>query len=218
MARPERADKVRNRARILEAAATAFAAHGVETSMDDIAARAGVAVGTLYRHFATKDALMVAMARRQFARILQAAQDGLNRSGEPFEVAKGVLRDGAAVTAQDAVVQDALMRAGEQVWQEAADIIDELQATMQVLIDRAQAAGTMRPDVSADDLPILMCGVSASIAFGDGNWPRHLEIVLAGLSAAAAEGDDRPLPEFRRTPTAADVWAARPGRSSRRDG
>jgi AcrR family transcriptional regulator len=134
--RPERADKIRNRARILEAAAAVFGATGMETSMDDVAARAGVAVGTLYRHFATKDALMAAMARRHFS--------------------------------------------------------------MQTLIDRAQAAGTMRADVSADDVPMLMCGVSASIAFGDWNWRRHLEIVLTGLSQAAADSEVSPLPDLGR--------------------
>jgi AcrR family transcriptional regulator len=196
--RPERADKIRNRARILEAAAAAFGATGRETSMDDVAARAGVAVGTLYRHFATKDALMAAMARRNFSLILEIAQAGLEQSGEPFEVVKSVLRAGAAVAAEDAVAQDALMRAGDAAWQEVADVVGDLQITMQALIDRAQDAGTMRADVSADDVPMLMCGVSASIAFGDWNWRRHLEIVLTGLSQAAADSEASPLPEVGR--------------------
>jgi AcrR family transcriptional regulator len=180
--RPERADKARNRARILAAASAAFAKSGVDTQMDDIAARAGVGVGTVYRHFATKEALMVAMVRRKFALILGVARDGLRRDGEPFEVFKDVLREGCALTADDAAAQDALMQAGEEIWQQAADILEELQASMQILIGRAQAAGTMRPDASADDVPMLMCGVSATMAHGDWDWTRHLEIVLSGLA------------------------------------
>src|ERR1700721_2923215 len=69
--RAERADKARNRARILAAASEAFAERGVETQMDDVAARAGLGVGTLYRHFPTKEALTVALLERRFERILQ---------------------------------------------------------------------------------------------------------------------------------------------------
>lgn len=181
--RPERADKARNRARILEAASAAFAESGTETQMDSIAARAGVGVGTLYRHFETKEVLLVAMVRQKFTLILEVARDGLEHEGEPFEIFKDVLRGGASVTSGDAAAQDALMRAGDDVWSHAADIIEELQATMQILIDRAQAGGTMRADVSAADVPMLMCGVSATMAAGNWDWRRHLEIVLDGLAA-----------------------------------
>ncbi|MHB8692722.1 MAG: TetR family transcriptional regulator [Solirubrobacteraceae bacterium] len=181
--KPERADKTRNRARILDAASAAFAERGTDTQMDDVAARAGLGVGTLYRHFATKDALMSAMVRRKFTLILTATRAGLERDGEPFEVVKDVLRAGAGVAAADAAAQDALMRAGDRIWEQASDIIDEVEATMQILIDRAQAAGTMRPDVSAADVPMLMCGVSATMGAGDWDWHRHLEIILSGLEA-----------------------------------
>jgi AcrR family transcriptional regulator len=180
--RPERADKARNRARILEAASEAFAEHGIDTQMDDVAARSCLGVGTLYRHFATKEELMGAMLRRQFTLILAAARDGLEREGEPFEIVKDVLRAGAAVAAADVGVKHALMRAGDEIWQQSADIIEELEATMQILIDRAQAAGTMRPDVSAADVPMLMSGVSATMT-GGWDWRRHLEIILSGLEA-----------------------------------
>src|ERR1700683_2007933 len=86
-ARAERADKARNRALILAAASEAFAERGVETQMDDVAARAGLGVGTLYRHFATKEALMVALMERKFEQILAVTRRGIGREdGEPFEV------------------------------------------------------------------------------------------------------------------------------------
>src|ERR1700734_2486949 len=101
--RPERADKARNRARILSAASEAFAEQGVETQMDDVAARAGLGVGTLYRHFATKEALMAALIERKFEQVLEVARRVIEREdGEPFEIFADVLREGAEVAAADA--------------------------------------------------------------------------------------------------------------------
>ena len=179
----ERADKTRNRARIMEIAALAFAESGCDTPMDEIAARAGLGVGTLYRHFATKEALMGAMIRRKFEQILAVTEAALDLPGEPFEVFRQSLRDSAEVASADAAAQDAMMRAGGDAWEAAADIIEQLLAATQRLIDRAQAAGTMRPDVTAEDVPMLMCGVSATMACGDWDWRRHLELTLDGLTA-----------------------------------
>jgi AcrR family transcriptional regulator len=181
--RAERADKARNRARILAAAS---AERGVETQMDDVAARAGLGVGTLYRHFATKEALMVALLERKFEQILEVARRGIEREdGEPFEVFADVLREGAEVTSADAAAQDALMRVGDAIWADVEPVQSELQAATQVLMDRAQAAGTMRSDVSAGDISMIMCGVSATMSVGEWDWRRHLELLLDGLRAGA---------------------------------
>jgi AcrR family transcriptional regulator len=184
--RAERADKARNRARILAAASAAFAERGVETQMDDVAARAGLGVGTLYRHFATKEALMVALLERKFEQILEVTRRGIERAdGEPFEVFADVLREGAAVTAADAAAQDALMRVGDAIWSDVESIQLELTAATQVLMDRAQAAGTMRSDISAGDISMIMCGLSATMSVGEWDWRRHLELALDGLRAGA---------------------------------
>jgi AcrR family transcriptional regulator len=178
--RAERADKARNRARILTAASDAFAERGIETQMDDVAARAGV--GTLYRHFATKEALMVALVERKFELILEATRRGIDRNdGDPFDVFADVMREGAEVAAADATAQDALMRAGDVIWDGVAPTLAELRAATQVLVDRAQAAGTLRRDFSADDVPMVMCGVSATMAVEEWDWRRYLEILLDGL-------------------------------------
>jgi AcrR family transcriptional regulator len=182
--RVERADKARNRARILAAASEAVAEQGVETQMDDIAARAGLGVGTLYRHFATKEALMVALVERKFELILEVTQRGIERTdGEPFEILADVLREGAAVAAADAAAQDALTRAGTVIWSAIEPTLLDLRAATQVLIDRAQRAGTMRTDVSAQDMPMIMCGVSATMSVSEWDWRRYLELVLDGLRA-----------------------------------
>src|ERR1700734_45268 len=184
--RAERADKARNRARILAAASEAFAERGIETQMDDVAARAGLGVGTLYRHFATKEALMVALLERKFEQILEVTRRGIEREdGEPFEVFADVLREGAEVAATDAAAQDALMRVGDAVWSDVESIQLELRAATQVLMDRAQAAGTMRSDISAGDISMIMCGLSATMSVGEWDWRRHLELTLDGLRAGA---------------------------------
>lgn len=180
--RAMRADARRNRERILVAARDAFGERGIETQMDDVAARAGVGVGTVYRHFPTKEALMGEMVRQKFEVILAGAREGLGQDGEPFEVFANVVRRNLEVTAKDAAAQDALRRAGDEVWEQAAEVREEMQRVIQILIDRAQAAGTMRPDFSVLDMPMLMCGVSTSMAHG-WEWQRHLEFVLDGLRA-----------------------------------
>jgi AcrR family transcriptional regulator len=185
--RAERADKARNRARILAAASEAFAQRGVETQMDDVAARAGVGVGTLYRHFATKEALMEALMERRFEQILEVARRGIDREdGEPFEVFADVLREGAEVAAADAAAQDALMRVGDVTWSGVVGTQLELRDAMQVLMDRAQHAGTMRGDFTAADISMIMCGMSATMSVGEWDWHRYLELVLDGLRAEAA--------------------------------
>jgi AcrR family transcriptional regulator len=184
--RAERADKTRNRARILAAASEAFAERGVETQMDDVAARAGLGVGTLYRHFATKEALMVALMKRKFEQILEVTRRGIEREdGEPFEVFADVLREGAEVAAADAAAQDALRRIGDVIWSEVMPTQLELLAATQVLMDRAQAAGTMRNDISAGDISMIMCGLSATMSVGEWDWHRYLELALDGLRAGA---------------------------------
>ncbi len=179
--RTMRADARRNREAILVAAKAAFAAQGDETQMDDVAARAGVGVGTVYRHFPTKEALMGEMVCRKFALIAEHAREGLLQDGEPFEVFAAVLWRNCEATAQDAAAQDALMRAGDAVWDQAHDVMAEMHGLVQQLIDRAQTAGTMRADFSVQDMPMLMCGVSSAMAHEGWDWRRHMEIVLDGL-------------------------------------
>ncbi len=176
-----RADARRNRERIIAVAKQVFATYGLEAQMDDVAAKAGVGVGTVYRHFPTKEALMGEMVRQKFALILEHAREGLDQEGEPFEVFANVLRRNCEVTAKDAGAQHALRSAGEEVWAYAAEVRAQLDVVIQVLIDRAQQAGTMRPDFSSADMPMVMCGVSASMAEDRWEWRRHLDILLDGL-------------------------------------
>ena len=129
---------------------------------------------------------MVALMKRKFEQILEVTRRGIEREdGEPFEVFANVLREGAEVAAADAAAQDALKRVGDAIWPDVMPTQLELLAATQVLIDRAQAAGTMRNDISAADISMIMCGISATMSVGEWDWRRYLELALDGLRAGA---------------------------------
>ncbi len=183
--RPLRADARRNRERILESARQVFSAYGIDAQIDDVARDAGVGVGTVYRHFPTKEALMVELVRQKFRLFAATAREALQRDGEPFAVFADMLRRNGDLCARDAAMQHALTGVGEHIWAQAQAEQDELIALSGELIARAQRAGTMRPDVRAPDIAMLMCGVSATMAHhGPGfDWHRHLEFGIDMLRA-----------------------------------
>src|SRR4051812_4544447 len=99
-ARPLRADARRNRERVLEAARAVFAEHGRDAQMDDVARRAGVGVGTVYRHFPTKEALVAALALDLFERALEASRAALEID-DPWEAFTAALWAGTGILASD---------------------------------------------------------------------------------------------------------------------
>jgi AcrR family transcriptional regulator len=183
--RPQRADAKRNRERILDSARDAFAVAGADTQMDEVAHLAGVGVGTVYRHFPTKESLLGELVRQKMLTMGANGQAALERDGEPFAVFADLLRQNAGLAADDAAIQYAMLGAGDVVWDFAGDAQAELIALTDELITRAQRAGTMRPDVSAIDIPMLMCGVCATMAHTKAhfNWRRHLELIIDSLRA-----------------------------------
>ncbi len=183
--RPLRADARRNHERILESARDVFAECGIDAQMDDVAYRAGVGVGTVYRHFPTKEALMVELVRQKFRLFAAGARSALERDGEPFAVFADMLRGNGDVCARDAAMQHALTGIGGHIWAQAQIEQDELNTLSGELMARAQRAGTMRSDLRATDIAMLMCGVSATMAHSSPgfDWHRHLELVIEMLRA-----------------------------------
>jgi len=181
--RPLRADARRNRERILAAARAEFAEHGSEAQMDDVARRAGVGLGTVYRHYPTKEALQVELVREKFRRFTAETRDALERDGEPFEVLAGLMRSNAEALASDTGTQQVLAGAGEHIWTQATAEQNELLELTQQLIDRAKRAGTIRADATANDIAMLHCGVSATMAYHASglDWRRHLELLIDAL-------------------------------------
>lgn len=183
--RPLRADARRNRERILAGAREAFGVLGAEAQMDEVARRAGVGVGTVYRHFPTKETLLAELVRQRLTTMSANTREALATDGEPFAVFADLLRRNAELAKGDAAVRYAMLGGGELVWAQAHAEQDELLGLTDELMTRAQRAGAMRADVSAADIPMLMCGVCATMCHAKPgfDWQRHLELVLDALRA-----------------------------------
>jgi AcrR family transcriptional regulator len=181
-----RADARRNRERILTAARETFAEHGIDAQMDDIARRAGVGVGTLYRHFPTKDKLVGELIRIKLTDFAVRARAKFEQDERPWESFAELLREQAEIAARDASQQRMIFAMTHEALEQALPTITELTAAMQALIDRAKAAGKVREDLLVDDIRTLMCGLG-SIMAADAlgvmpyDWRRHLEFMLAGM-------------------------------------
>ena len=147
-ARPLRADAQRNRARILEAAEVVFAAEGIEVPVDTIAEKAGVGVGTLYRHFPTKEKLCEAILLERLSALTvdaRALADAADPAAAFFGFLAHIVEEGAAK--RDLLV--AVMGAGLEFEVTSAEVKDGLRQAVGLLLERAQAAGAVRPDVTA---------------------------------------------------------------------
>lgn len=185
--RPQRADARRNRERILAAAKKVFAELGSEAHMEVVARRAGVGVGTLYRHFPTKEDLLGELVAEQFAAFTEQARLSLESIDDPWEALAETLRANAQMASENVAVQHAITGA-EVNWERVETIRAELLAVTSELIDRAHAAGVVRDDLDVSDIPTVMCGVCSTMGRTrpDGieqDWRRHLEILLDGIRA-----------------------------------
>jgi AcrR family transcriptional regulator len=184
-ARPQRADARRNREKVLDAARAAFAEHGREAQMDDVARRAEVGVGTVYRHFPTKEALLVALAEDTFARIAERSRPLLERE-DAWAAFVEMLWDAGESLATDRALSEAM---SVELSPEPCPGQVQLAEIAARLIRGAQEAKAMRPDVVVDDIPMLMCGVGSATSRPHpcpGAWRRHLGIVIDGLRAGGA--------------------------------
>ena len=183
--RPLRADARRNRERILQSARAAFADSGADAQIDDVARHAGVGVGTVYRHFPTKQALLTELVRQTFRLFTEWARAALEAGGEPFALIEGLLRRIAETAAGDAGVQYALASSDAQAARsEAQAEQDELIAVIAELTGRARRAGTIRPGIEATDIAMLICGVVSAMGPRPGfDWRRHLDLVIDTLRA-----------------------------------
>jgi AcrR family transcriptional regulator len=180
--RPLRADARRNRERILESARAAFAESGDDVQIDDVALHAGVGVGTVYRHFPTKQALVAELVRQTFRLFTERAREALGADVEPFALIEGLMRRIAETAAGDAGVQYALATSEGPAWTESQAEQDELIAVIAQLVERARRAGTIRPDIEAIDIGMLICGVCSAMGPRPGfDWRRHVDLVIDTL-------------------------------------
>jgi AcrR family transcriptional regulator len=184
--RPMRADARRNRAAIIEAARELFASQSPEVGIDEIAQRAGVGVGTVYRHFPDKQALMGELVRARFELFNERLREAIaDERDEPFAALCDSMRANLASIAADAATRFAFMSGGEGVFAHAAAEATEFVELNRVLVKRAQKAGTLRKDFEAEDVPMTMCGICATIDTRKPGWEweRLLGLVVAGMRA-----------------------------------
>jgi AcrR family transcriptional regulator len=179
---PLRADARRNRARILEAAREVFASEGLAVPIDTVAARAGIGVGTVYRHFPTKEALFAAIVTDRVEELATDARDALE-ADDPGAALFAFLTTMAERSAADMALADAFAAAGVDLKSGIGVCKQHLYTALGDLLQRAQDAGAVRTDVTVSDVMVLLSGTC--IACGrqgvEDASPRLVGVVLDGL-------------------------------------
>jgi AcrR family transcriptional regulator len=178
--RPLRADARRNRERILKAARAVFADQGADAQIDDVARRAKVGVGTVYRHFPTKDALTDALVRERFEQFIGMADEALTRDDAWDSFVELVWRC-AELNALDRGFCDAVAQ------HDLTPVAVEcgLMRRVEELMRRARAQGAMRADATPSDVSVLMAGLASVVRTvpAPGLWRRYVTLMLDGLKA-----------------------------------
>jgi AcrR family transcriptional regulator len=179
-----RVDARRNRERIMSSGRELFARDGPEAQMDEIAARAGVGIGTVYRHFPTKEALLTAMVRdrfQEFAEIATLAEETVDAR----EALETVMRRSAEAVEGDVGFQLAMMGSNQLEWEGIEEQKAVLETVLTRIIRRAVSAGVVRDDFTFEDFGMMMCGITSTMYYkpGSADWRRHLAIILDGLHA-----------------------------------
>lgn len=213
--RPLRRDALENRARILEAARGAFAELGIDASVEEIASRAGVGIGTLYRRFPTKDALVDAIFEGHLDELAAAATSAAD-AGDGWDGLVEYLTFVVHRQATDRGLTDIVgtqLRTEERV----AQARSRLRPLVQSLIDRAQASGRLRGDVVYEDISVLLW-TTGRVADATRDtaplfWQRHLALVVDGLRAAGASQLPQPPLTAARHTAAMKRFAQQRGRA-----
>ena len=178
-----RADAERNRQRILAAASELFADRGLDVSLDDVAEAAGVGIGTVYRRFGDKDALIDALLEKRVAGVVELAQRWLDEP-DAWTAFSGFIYGVCRINAEDRGLKEALLsgdRGGDRIRRGR----DQIAPLGFELLRRAQAAGVVRADLSGTDVPLLHFGVGyiaeRTRDIAPDYWQRAATILLDGL-------------------------------------
>jgi AcrR family transcriptional regulator len=192
--RPLRADAARNRALLLAAAADEFAAHGLEASVADIARRAGVGKGTVFRHFPTKDDLIAAIVLDRVELLA-----GLGERLLSAEDAGVALLEFLTAAAHQRQQRDlSFLHGSGDASPAVAEARTRMFRTVEALVDRARAHGAVRDDVTGADVILLMCAPNYVAGYvpdaSPDLWQRYLAIIFDGLRPEGAHALPQPPP------------------------
>ncbi|MER6271399.1 TetR/AcrR family transcriptional regulator [Streptomyces sp900105755] len=190
--RPLRRDAARNRERIVHAAREVFGRRGLGVTLDDVARHAGVGVGTMYRRFPTKEALVRAVFEQDLAMRQESAERALTHP-DPWQGLVDFLMAMTADLAENRGLHEVIMlgsHSSEPFETARGGMLPYLEA----LIRRAQESGQLRTEVTASDIPVMQQMLIAAAQFTQGRrpdiWRRYIEILLNGLRQRP---DDLPL-------------------------
>lgn len=194
--RPLRADAERNRQRVLAAARETFAVDGLQASLDDVAARAGCGVATVYRRFPHREALIEALFADELEELTRIAQQAL-AVADPWEALVLLVERSCERLVADRALRSLFFGSvpGREMVVRARRRLAPLTGEV---VARAQRAGRLRPDVRSDDVPALLLMVSslADLAGGadEALWRRYCALLLDGLAVGRPDGALTPLP------------------------
>jgi AcrR family transcriptional regulator len=187
---PLRRDAAENRRLVLDAAARVFAEHGLEASVEHIAQVAGVGIGTLYRRFPTKDALVAELVRDVLSTLCQLAADATDQPD-----GSGLEHFLVASSEYQAEHRGCLPR----LWNADADdvAVHEVRRTIATLLDDAKHHGVVRQDLTSTDLTLTMWSIRGVIEttrdVAPDAWRRHLDLLLAGMRPTDQPFAHRPI-------------------------
>jgi AcrR family transcriptional regulator len=184
--RPLRADAERNRRLLLDAAAEAFAEGGFDVSVAEIARRAGVGQGTVFRRFPTKDDLVAAVVADRLTEFALAAEAAAEK--EPWAALAGFVEEFLVRHLHDRALFESL-EARAMSHDAVRDAQLRVLAAVETLVVRARDAGVVRDDLEAVDVPLLVLGVAhvaaPFVAVAPDTWRRYLAFMLDGLRPGA---------------------------------
>src|SRR4051812_49192357 len=186
--RPLRKDAERNRQRILAAAGELFAEVGLGATLDAVAERAGVGVGTVYRRFPDKEALIDALFEERIEAVVAIA-GACSAIEDPWEALVAFFDRAVSLHGEDRALKELVFSAAhgrDRVARARARIKPQVGA----LVARAQAAGALRPDFCITDTPVIQLMLTAVIEYAGDEapdvWRRYLAVIFDGLRADAA--------------------------------
>jgi AcrR family transcriptional regulator len=187
-----RRDAAENRQRLLDAAATVFSERGLDAGVDEIARVAGVGMGTLYRRFPTKDALISELVRQLLTDVVTMAREARQvTDGSGLE--QMLFNTGAIQASHRGCVS--------RMWNDehTSALKDEFREILVELLAKAQTSGRIRLDVTVTDLDLIFWAVRGVVettrGVSDTAWRRHLAMVIAGLRPGAEALSESPVDE-----------------------
>ena len=179
-ARQQRSDARRNRERVIAAARLCMARDGLDTQMEEIARRAKVGVGTVYRHFPNKDDLVEALAGERFVRLAELADEALEKD-DPWQAFCEFMHAAAKIQTEDRALSEVLVSRPETM-QRAAEAVGILDLTARIM-ERAKESGDLRADADPTDVPMVMCALAGTARNPKMDPERYIGLVLDGMRA-----------------------------------